>query len=128
MNKSWFLSCLFDFFEGFANRNRKKYTKRGAKEERGKVWRNIKKKRSTMQRDSLISFYAFYLFVLASIGDRCSHRYLYIYRVFGFVLFNLSACGPERIVASSPLFFIHLSFVLYSSARLLFYLSRKMEK
>lgn len=37
MNKSWFLSRLFDFFERFANRNRKKYTKRGTKEERGKV-------------------------------------------------------------------------------------------
>lgn len=34
MNKSWFLSRLFDFFEGFANRNRKKYTKRGKKGEK----------------------------------------------------------------------------------------------
>lgn len=108
----------------------KNIRKEGRREKRwrGKVWHNVKKKRSTMQRDSLISFYAFYLLVLVSIGDRCSHRYLHIYRVFGFVLFNLSACGPERIVASSPLFFIHLFFVLYSSARLLFYLSRKMEK
>lgn len=112
MNKSWFSSpSSVRFFQRICE-YRKKYRKRG-RNVGGKVWRSIKKKRSTMQRDSLISFYAFYLLVLASIGDRCSHRYLHIYRVFGFVLFNLSACGPERIVASSPLFLsISLSFFI----------------
>lgn len=57
-----------------------------------------------------------------SFYRRCSHRYLHIYRVFGFVLFNLLACGSERIVVSSPHFFIHFSFVLYPSARLQFYI------
>lgn len=107
MNKCWFLSPSSSIFsKDLRIEIGKNIRKEGRREKRwrGKVWHNIKKKRSTMQRDSLISFYAFYLLVLVSIGDRCSHRYLHIYRVFGFVLFNLSACGPERIVASSPLF------------------------
>lgn len=59
------------FFQRICEYRKKNIRKERRREKRwsGKVWHSIKKKRSTMQQDSLISFYAFYLLVLASIGD-----------------------------------------------------------
>lgn len=124
MNKSWFSSRrLFDFFKGSANIGKKIYEKRDE-------GRNVEAEKYDTQykKETIHDATRFFNLVLRLLSSRfsfyrrCSHRYLHIYRVFGFVLFNLSACGSERIVVSSPHFFIHFSFVLYPSARLQFYI------
>lgn len=79
MNKCWF----FDFFKGFANRNRKKYTKRGTKREtlKGKSMTQYKK-------ETIHDATRFFNLVLRVLSSRFS---FYRWQMFTQILAHLSS-------------------------------------